>query len=168
MTTTHFQLDPARQQRLESLCRQHGVPVTHQRRVVFEALSRRQDHPTADQLHADVKAAVPGLSRTSIYRILEALVALGAARKIAHPGAHTRFDPKVHQHHHLICQRCHTIRDLEDARLDGLELPRPRGFRITDYAVTFRGLCTPCARSAGQAASPGSALPNKKKQRSHP
>jgi Fe2+ or Zn2+ uptake regulation protein len=79
--TTQLDLESARQRHLERLCRQHHLPVTIQRRAVYEALCRRQDHPSADQLHLEVKATVPGLSRASIYRILEALVAMGAARK---------------------------------------------------------------------------------------
>ncbi len=156
MKSTQLQLDPDRQRHLEDLCRRHGLPVTQQRRAVYEALSRRQDHPTADQLLADVIPGLPGLSRTSIYRILEALVSMGAARKISHPGAQARFDPRVERHHHLTCNRCHATRDLDDPELDRLPLPRTRGFVASDYSVHFGGLCAPCARlmARGQAARP--------------
>jgi Fe2+ or Zn2+ uptake regulation protein len=150
--TTQLDLESARQRHLERLCRQHHLPVTIQRRAVYEALCRHQDHPSADQLHLEVKATVPGLSRASIYRILEALVAMGAARKISHPGAQTRFDPKVERHHHLICEGCRKIRDLDDQALDGLDLPHLRGFVISDYSIHFRGLCAACARVAARPA----------------
>ena len=43
-------------------------PVTVQRRVILEAVLARVDHPTAEQMYADVKARLPGLSRTTVYR----------------------------------------------------------------------------------------------------
>jgi Fe2+ or Zn2+ uptake regulation protein len=38
--------------------RQAGLPVTTQRRAVFEAIRRRADHPTADQLYRAVRGAL--------------------------------------------------------------------------------------------------------------
>ncbi len=46
----------------EAECRKRGLAVTIQRRTVFEALSARRDHPTADQVYDAVKGRIPGLS----------------------------------------------------------------------------------------------------------
>jgi len=39
--------------------------------------------------------------------------------------------------------------DLDDAAVPALRLPEARGsgFRITDYSVSFLGLCAACARA---------------------
>jgi Fur family peroxide stress response transcriptional regulator len=35
---------------LETACREHGLPLTVQRRTILEVLAERTDHPTADQV----------------------------------------------------------------------------------------------------------------------
>jgi Fur family peroxide stress response transcriptional regulator len=132
----------------EQICRRHGLPATIQRRIVLEALLRRDDHPTADQIFDDVKCRAAGISRTTVYRTLETLVRLGVARMVCSPGASARFDPNVEQHHHLVCLHCGKMTDLNDQRLNNLPLPDTRGtaFEITDYTVHFRGICLTCRR----------------------
>jgi Fur family peroxide stress response transcriptional regulator len=132
----------------EAECRKRGLAVTVQRRTVFEALSARRDHPTADQVYDAVKGRIPGLSRTTVYRVLEALVDAGFARKVHHSGGVARFDPTTHRHHHLVCEACGRLVDLDDAAVPTLRLPEARGsgFRIKDYSVSFLGLCGACAR----------------------
>src|SRR6266567_7141121 len=68
----------------EELCRRQRLPKTIQRRVILEAVLDRKDHPTADQLFEDVRSRIPGVSRTTVYRALEALVQLGVVRRANH------------------------------------------------------------------------------------
>ena len=133
----------------EKLCRQNGIPLTVQRRVVLEALVHRHDHPTADQIAEDVATRLPGVSRTTVYRVLETLVRISLARKVCHPGAATRFEVESHRHHHLVCVQCGRMIDVEDSRLDELPFPDAgaHGFTLTDYSIQFRGTCGDCARS---------------------
>ena len=132
----------------EAECRRRGLAVTVQRRTVFEALSGRRDHPTADQVYDAVRDRLPGLSRTTVYRVLDTLVVAGFARKVQHAGGVARFDPITDRHHHLVCEACGRLVDVDDAAVPALRLPETRGtgFRITDYSVSFLGLCGGCAR----------------------
>ena len=143
MEPEHIQ---SRLERFASICREHGLSVTVQRRMILQAVLERADHPTADQVYELVKNRLPGLSRTTVYRVLETLVSYGVITKVCHPGAAVRFDPKVHRHHHLVCAHCHGIADYEDERLNELELPRirPKGFEIQDFYIHFRGVCAAC------------------------
>ena len=138
---------------LERRCRAKGVAVTWQRRAVYEALSRREDHPTADDLYDELSPKWPGISRTTVYRVLETLVGLGLAGRVAHPGAAARFDPETGPHHHLLCTGCGRLIDLEDHAVTGVSIPQdlPEPFDIHDASVYFRGTCAAC-----QAATPAS------------
>jgi Fur family peroxide stress response transcriptional regulator len=138
----------SRLQQFESLCRERGLPLTVQRRDIFKAVFERDDHPSADQVYELVKDRIPGLSRTTVYRVLDTLVELGVIRRLHHPGAGARFDGKIHRHHHLVCRKCGCVIDLETGSLDGLRVP-PRsreGFEVEDYSVHFIGLCQECRR----------------------
>jgi Fur family peroxide stress response transcriptional regulator len=130
----------------EGECRRRGLALTIQRRAVYEELAERKDHPTADQVYDALQARLPGLSRTTVYRVLDTLVDQGFARKVHHAGAVARFDPMTARHHHLVCDGCGRLVDLEDGVVPGVPLPDARGtgFRIRDYSISFTGLCKSC------------------------
>ncbi len=130
----------------EQNCRRRGLALTIQRRAVFSELAERRDHPTADQVYEALRARLPGLSRTTVYRVLETLVSQGFARKVQHAGTAVRFDAMTERHHHLVCERCGRLADLDDALVPSLPLPDPRktGFQVRDYSISFTGLCKSC------------------------
>ena len=137
---------------LELLCRQHGLPVTVQRRAIYEFVCHRQDHPTAEKVHKGVQDQIPGVSRMTVYRVLDVLVRIGALRKVCSPGSAARFDAKTKRHHHLVCVKCEKLIDYEDSTLDDLPLPKLRstGFAADDYSIQFRGICADCRKASGE------------------
>lgn len=138
-------------------CEQRGVAVTAQRRAVLGNLCTRADHPTADEVHLAVAREVDGVSRATVYRTLETLVERGLMVRVLHPSASTRYDLKVHRHHHLVCDGCGAVADLDDPVLDALpiaipvETKDPAGFQMLDYSVSVRGLCATCAATRSDA-----------------
>ena len=135
---------------LEQTLREQGLSLTSQRRVILESLLERKDHPTAEQVYDLVRDRLPGLSRATVYRALEMLVQAGAARKVFHPGAVARFDPMVERHHHMVCQICGKLADVESSAIQDIPLAdiRPSGFTITDYSINFTGICLGCQESS--------------------
>jgi len=143
--------------RLEASCRAHGMPLTVQRRVVMETLAGRRDHPTADQIFEALGTRLPGISRTTVYRVLEAFVALGVIQKISNPEAKAHFDADTSRHHHVRCRECGAVADVHDEGLNSLRLPAHAapGFDLVDYSINFVGTCATCRL----AADPGSGSP---------
>lgn len=133
-------------EQLEEICRREGLRLTHQRRIVLEALVGREDHPTADQLYEEIQATLPDVSRTTVYRVLEMLVGIGVARNVGHPGPAVRYEATTARHHHLFCRRCGGLTDIVAPQLDDLPLPAAKGlrFKIEDYSVQFTGTCNEC------------------------
>ncbi|MDM8004932.1 MAG: transcriptional repressor [Phycisphaerae bacterium] len=140
-----------RVKRLERLCHERGLPVTMQRRTVFEMILDREDHPTADQIYDQTRKRIHTISRTTVYRILDTLVGLTLITKICHPGSAARFDPRTHQHDHLVCLHCETILDLKETRSSKVAWPdvSSYGFVIHDHHIHFRGLCANCIEKRG-------------------
>ena len=134
--------------KLESFCREQGLALTVQRRIILETLAARTDHPTADQLYDTVKVLIRGVSRTTVYRVLETFVGLGVITKVSNPRAKARFDADTGRHHHLICIGCDTVMDCHDKRLNGIEIPAEVqvGFEIKDFSLAITGLCGSCRR----------------------
>jgi Fur family peroxide stress response transcriptional regulator len=137
-------------QRLAQACRDRAIPLTHQRVTVLETISDRKDHPTAEQIYAEVRRRMPNTSRMTVYRVLDLLVDLGIITKVGHLGSAARFDPTTARHHHLVCVRCDALLDLHDPDLDELDLPSARrlGFKVDDYSILFTGICEACHRKS--------------------
>jgi Fur family peroxide stress response transcriptional regulator len=114
----------------------------------------RSDHPTPDTVYGAVKETLPGVSRTTVYRVLDTLVRVGVVSKASSPGAASRVDPRTSRHHHLVCERCDRLFDVdEDAVEHRIRLPdvRRQGFAIRGYSIHFTGLCAACRDDAAVA-----------------
>lgn len=137
---------PNKLEQLAQRCREKGLPFTTQRRVIFQAVLQRSDHPTADQIYTDIKSQMPNVSRTTVYRALETLVQLEMICRANHAGSAARFDPNIGHHHHLICHECQALRDIDASEIEGVTLPKAlvNTFRITDYSIYLSGLCAAC------------------------
>ena len=140
--------------------------VKQQRMDHFFAAHRESGLPVTTQRRA-VCGQFPQISRMTVHRILGAFVSRGLVAKTCHPGSAARFDPKLRQHHHLVCLDCGRISDVDDSRLDHLPWPsvNPHEFEIQDYHVHFRGRCARCHQKP-RALLPRGNKPNSKRSNS--
>jgi len=131
---------------MEERCKENKLSLTVQRRAILENLSARTDHPTADQIYAAIQDRISGISRTTVYRVLETFVHLGLAQKISNPEAKARFDADTRRHHHAICINCEEVTDIYSDALNSIPLPDVGpDFHMLDYSVNFTGLCRKCS-----------------------
>lgn len=141
---------------LTRIFRERGLKVTPQRQSIFRVLHGTGTHPTAEAVHAEVSAGMPTISLRAVYQTLNDLAAMGEIQAIDVGTGSVRFDPHVEEHHHLVCERCGRVQDL-DADFPGVTLPadNPFGFRVTATEIVFRGLCRECvALPSGDDAAP--------------
>ena len=59
-----------------------------------------------------------------------------------------RFDPNLDAHHHLVCDACGAVRDVDVDASHRAACRRPSldGFSIETTEIVFRGVCADCAR----------------------
>ena len=122
---------------------------TVQRQEVLEAVRRLADHPTAEEVYADLCSRGSGCSRATVYRNLGVLARQGLLRYIAVPDAPDRYDHTLSAHEHLCCSRCGSLTDVllpAQPRLDK-EAARQTGFTQVEHTILFRGLCPACQQS---------------------
>jgi Fur family ferric uptake transcriptional regulator len=91
-----------------ALVRATGGRATPFRRVLLEALFDAKDHMSAEDLADGVRARLPDVNMSTIYRNLEDLQHLGV---IVH--SHLGHGPAIYQlaslaHAHLVCEECGT------------------------------------------------------------
>ena len=133
--------------------------MTRQRAEILAELRKAKNHPTAEELHARVRRALPKISLGTVYRNLELLAQAGEILRLDGGSHGRRFDGDMAPHLHVRCLRCGRVADVSGAprapALDGLSAP---GFAILRSRVELEGLCEACAAhaaDAGALAAPG-------------
>jgi Fe2+ or Zn2+ uptake regulation protein len=135
---------------LKELLRARGMRVTSQRLVIHRALREHGGHLSSEQVHAIVSPTLPGISQQTVYSTLGLLSQLGVARRVPVPGGTARFEARVDDHHHTVCDRCGAVEDL-DVRVPvapALDAARAGGFHASSASLAVAGLCSRCAREA--------------------
>ena len=141
-----------RLQQFEALCRERGSPLTVQRRDILKAILERDDHPSADQIYESVKDRIPGLSRTTVYRVLDTLVELGAFGDCTIPEAGPGSTASCTGTTIWFAGNAAVSSTSRAPALDSLKVPAGgrQGFEIEDYSVHFIGLCQACLRQGSK------------------
>ncbi len=145
---------------LTRLFRSEGRKVTAQRQCIFRALQGDLTHPSAEAVHAAVKAHMETISLKTVYQTLHELADMGEIGEIDLGTGTTRFDPNIEgAHHHLVCRSCAKVTDLHadfsELRAAACDVA---GFEVATVEVIFRGLCKDCRqRAEATTLRPGSA-----------
>ena len=122
------------------------VRFTKQRQAVLEVVRGSSQHPDAAHVFDAVKQIVPSISLGTVYRSLEALVQEGHLIQVQQPGQATRYDARLEDHAHFICDACGEVFDvlIELPDLTGLVAARLEGFAVKEARVEFHGTCKRC------------------------
>lgn len=127
-----------------------GLRCTPQRLAVYDELGAGSRHPTAEEVFHGVRVKLPKISLATVYKSLEALVAIGAATRLttAAGAGSARYDARSDDHYHFRCTRTGAVTDLPakfdrdliaklDPRLE--EILAKQGFKVTGYRLELLG-----------------------------
>lgn len=128
---------------------EQGYRLTPQRMMVLDAIESSEHHISADEIYAQVITKYPHLNISTVYRTLELLHRLGLVTETDLGGGRVRYHPadKGH-HHHLVCQECGRVIDLDESVMDNLKQVLKKDY---DFAPDIRhlalfGICAECNR----------------------
>jgi Fur family peroxide stress response transcriptional regulator len=100
-----------------------GLKATHQRIVVFEAVTELHGHhPVAEEVYQRLKPANPSISLGTVYKTLDTFVESGLINRVFTEEGGKRYDPNTVAHSHIYCSNTKEIIDFEDTELDQLLL----------------------------------------------
>jgi Fe2+ or Zn2+ uptake regulation protein len=127
---------------------ERGLQATTQRLAVLSAVFERP-HLTAGEIATEVALSIGTVSRQAVYDALNVLVEKGLLRRIQPVGSAARYEDRVNDnHHHLICQICGQVEDV-DCVLGAapcLEASVRLGFEVEEAEVNFWGRCPQCQK----------------------
>ena len=137
----------------EQQIRATGQRLT-QPRVAVLAMLLASDHAISQQDVATAIASHHPIDRVTVYRVLEWLVEVGIAHRIAGDDRVWRFmlnsddgdarSSAQHQHAHFTCNQCGQTFCLNDMSTK-LNFKLPEGFKTSDVDLKFRGACAHCS-----------------------
>lgn len=132
--------EPAREALEEALVR-GGLRSTRQREVVFSVLLHKRDHPTADEVYARARAAMPAISLATVYNCLETLVECGLVRAVNCEREPTRYCPNLAQHAHFQDKKTGRVYDIDlpPEVMDRLKSVLPAGYSVDAVEIFFHG-----------------------------
>lgn len=131
--------------------RGQGLRVTPQRLAVLAALHASPGHLSAEEVYEEVRREMPSVSLATVYNTLGELKRVGQLRDLPVSGK-VRYDLVARgTHHHLVCESCHRVVDLDESDLPSPQLPpsKAQGFKILTAEIIFRSICPQCCERPG-------------------
>jgi Fur family transcriptional regulator, ferric uptake regulator len=132
---------------IESACRQRGLRMTGQRRVIARVLGEAEDHPDVVELHRRAAAVDDKISLSTVYRTLKLFETEGIIERLEFLGGRSRYERAPQEHHdHLINLATGDVLEFRSEEIEALqtEIARRLGFRLVShrlelYAVPLEG-----------------------------
>jgi Fe2+ or Zn2+ uptake regulation protein len=129
--------------------RARGRRLTRQRQLIWDAFTADpEEHLSADDVVERVRAQLPQVNASTIYRTLDLLVDDGLLLRTDLGGDRAYYEPaREHAHHHLVCENCGRVEHLHDEELGDLRrrVTTSTGFRLGTGEITFFGVCAACS-----------------------
>ncbi len=141
------------EQNLYQAIQNAGLRLTPQRWAICQFLANTAEHPTAQDIYAELKPSYPGMSLATIYNTLEALTRVGVVNALGGAGDGTvHYDADITPHVNLACLECHRVMDYpsEHIRHVEAEVQAGSGYRLLGARVLYYGLCPDCQRAKEQ------------------
>ena len=115
--------------------------------MILKAVEDADSHISAEEIYAQVRTYYPQMNISTVYRTLELVSELGLVTETDMGDGRVRYHcmGKGH-HHHLVCEKCGSIIDMEETILDPLwsEIERKYNFKVDMKHLVFFGLCAGC------------------------
>ncbi|PPK49614.1 Fur family ferric uptake transcriptional regulator [Clostridium algidicarnis DSM 15099] len=128
-----------------------GYKLTPQRRAIVDTIIDNEgSHLTVEEIYDEVKKICPEIGLATVYRTIVLLEELGIIYKLDLNDGCSRYElvheDETHRHHHLICNNCGKVIEVQGDLLESLEEKIEKGykFKIKDHSVKFFGICEEC------------------------
>jgi Fur family ferric uptake transcriptional regulator len=129
-----------------TVLKQKGMRLTPQRRLIVELIHDNTQHLTAEDIINHVRARMPGVNKSTVYRTLELLVQAGCVYKSELGDRVIYHHAEEGHHHHLVCEACGRTVECDEDIVAPFEksLEKQYGYRVHLQHLVMSGLCREC------------------------
>ena len=132
---------------IEEKCKNKGVRLTDQRKVIAQVMAETKDHPDVDELHKRVSEVDKKISIATVYRTVKLFEEAGILEKHDFKGGKARYEQSPDEHHdHLICIECKKVIEFYRADLEKLQdsICQHYKFIPLHHSHQIFGICNHC------------------------
>ena len=134
---------------IEEKCKDKGVRLTEQRRIIAQVMSDSKvkygakDHPDVDELHKRVSEIDNKISIATVYRTVKLFEESGILAKHDFKGGKARYEELNEGHHdHLIDVKSGEIIEFVDEEIEKLQnkVAEKYGYKLVDHKLELYGI----------------------------
>jgi len=127
---------------IESKCKQKGVRLTDQRKLIAKIMSESESHPDVAELHKKVSKFDSKISIATIYRTVKLFEEAGIVSKHDFKGSKSRYEQAPEEHHdHLIDINSGEITEFVNEEIEKLQkqVAEKLGYKLVDHRLELYG-----------------------------
>ena len=127
---------------IEGKCKQKGVRLTDQRKLIAHVMSESENHPDVDELHKKVSKFDSKISIATVYRTVKLFEEAGIVAKHDFKGSKSRYEQAPEEHHdHLIDINSGEITEFVNEEIEKLQkqVAEKLGYKLVDHRLELYG-----------------------------
>ena len=127
---------------IEGKCKQKGVRLTDQRKLIAHVMSESENHPDVDELHKKVSKFDSKISIATVYRTVKLFEETGIVAKHDFKGNKSRYEQAPEEHHdHLIDINSGEITEFVNEEIEKLQkqVAEKLGYKLVDHRLELYG-----------------------------
>ena len=127
---------------IERKCKEKGVRLTDQRRLIAKVMSESEGHPNVDELYKKVSKIDSKISIATIYRTVKLFEEAGIVEKHDFKGNKARYEQAPEEHHdHLIDINTGEITEFVNEEIEKLQkqVAEKLGYKLVDHRLELYG-----------------------------
>ncbi len=128
--------------RIEALCANRGVKITHQRSIIARVISEAKDHPDANKVFIRANKIDNRISLATVYRTIKLFEENNVLSRIDFGGNRARYEELTETHHdHLIDVDTGEIIEFVDDEIEELQrkVAEKYGYSLVDHKMELFG-----------------------------
>ena len=123
-------------------CRNVGIRMTGQRRLIIKVLENSKDHPDVETLFERANKIDNKVSIATVYRTVRTLQNAGILEKLEFNDGRSRFEDAVRKHHdHLIDLDTGKVIEFFDEEIEQIQkkIAKKLGYKLTGHKLELYG-----------------------------
>ena len=127
---------------IEGKCKQKGVRLTDQRKLIAKVMSESESHPDVDELHKKISKFDSKISIATIYRTVKLFEEAGIVAKHDFKGSKSRYEQAPEEHHdHLIDINSGEITEFVNEEIEKLQkqVAGKLCYKLVDHRLELYG-----------------------------
>ena len=123
-------------------CKNFGIRMTGQRRLIIKVLENSKDHPDVETLFERANKIDNKVSIATVYRTVKVLQAAGILEKLEFNDGRSRFEDAVRKHHdHLIDLDTGMVIEFIDEEIEHIQkkIAKKLGYDLVGHKLELYG-----------------------------